>query len=224
MSVVVAVIGDIVQSRKKTDRSDTQRAVELALNGANSAVRPLQGLASTVGDEFQGVFASLSDALLATLLVRLHLPQGTDCRFGIGRGERTVVLSSSPLLEDGSAWWSARAAIQEVKAREGRANRNLRTWYTPEDRNTASGELVNAFLVCRDELVSRLDGRGRRILLDTIRGKTQTEIARDEGITQSAVSQAISRNGTYAILTSSQLVERSTLDVVRIPHLPDNRA
>jgi hypothetical protein len=224
MSIVVAVIGDIVESRKKPDRADTQRAVERALDHANNMAHPLQRLAPTVGDEFQGVFTSLADAIMATLLVRLHLPEGTDCRFGIGRGERAVVASSPSTLEDGSAWWSARSAIEEVKKREGRSNRSLRTWYLPHDRELSNHDLINAHLVCRDELVSRFDGRGRRILLGTIKGRTQSQIADDEGITQSAVSQAIAKNGSYAILTSSQLVERSALDVDAVTAVHVDRA
>ncbi len=223
MMGVVTVIGDIVESRKKADRSGAQKNVEAALQRTNDSVRTVHPLASTVGDEFQGTFASVSDAVRATLMVRLFLPAGIDCRFGIGRGETTPLPSVSAQIEDGSAWWSARSAIIEVKNREARSNRNLRTWFVPSARDGSGAEVINAFLLCRDELISRLDGRGKRILLGTIEGKTQTEIARQEGITQSAVSQSMARNGAYAILTSSELVERMALDVDRSTGVPERR-
>ena len=50
--------------------------------------------------------------------------------------------------------------------------------------------LVNAFLLCRDELVSRLDARQRRLVLGVLRGTSQKELAASEGISPSAVSQS----------------------------------
>lgn len=66
---------------------------------------------------------------------------------------------------------------------------------------------VNAFLVCRDELVNRMDSRDVRLVLATLQGLSQKEIAQSEGITQSAVSQRLVRNGGYAALTSQSLMD-----------------
>lgn len=224
MASVVSVIGDIVESRKKAHRSDTQRDLERALERTNDVVPSLQRLTPTVGDEFQGTFATVSDALRATLMVRLFLPESVDCRFGIGRGDRVSLPSGTARIEDGPAWWSARDAIVEAKTRERRANRSLRTWFAPHDNEDEQAGVINAFLVCRDELVSKLDGRGRRILVGTMEGKTQAQIGVLEGITQSAVSQAMARNGSHAILTSSELMERAVSDVDRSAPISDDRS
>lgn len=55
--------------------------------------------------------------------------------------------------------------------------------------------ITNAYLLCHDELVSNLDDRGRRLLLGTVLGRTQSELADEEGISQSAVSQKLARSG-----------------------------
>jgi hypothetical protein len=207
-TAVAAVIGDIVRSRGRADRATTQAHLEEALGQANARVPHLEPLRPTAGDEFQGLFAAVEDAVRATLLVRAHLRGGVDCRFGIGLGERTPLPSVVSNLQDGSAWWSAREAIVEVKSRETAGSRGPRTWFTPLDGIGPNADLLNAYLVSRDELVSRLDDRGKRIMLNTMDGLTQSEIARREGVTQSAVSQSIARNGIHAILAGAELAER----------------
>lgn len=69
--------------------------------------------------------------------------------------------------------------------------------------------LVNAFLVCRDELVAGLDDRDARILVGCLEGRSQAAIAEAEGVSASAVSQRLRRNGGYALLRSRHLAGRS---------------
>ena len=73
----------------------------------------MTGLRVTVGDEFQGTYATLGEAVEAALRVRLALLPEVDTRFGLGRGEVTV-LDARRGIEDGPGWWAARAAIEEV--------------------------------------------------------------------------------------------------------------
>jgi DNA-binding CsgD family transcriptional regulator len=54
--------------------------------------------------------------------------------------------------------------------------------------------MVNAFLICRDQVIDRLNDRGIRILRLALLGHPQKEIAEIEGIWPSAVSQQFSRN------------------------------
>ena len=91
--------------------------------------------------------------------------------------------SRRPLLQDGPGWWTARA--------------RSRAWRRPRPppygvRGPGSGS-VNAFLLCRDQLVERLNDRGLRILRLALLGHPQKEIAEIEEITRSAVSQQFSR-------------------------------
>jgi len=199
MTRAVAVIGDIVGSRTYPDRARAQAAVQAAMTRVNAAIDHLEPLAPTVGDEFQALYADVESALCATLLLRLELATPFDCRFGIGAGDVTRIDSS---LQDGSAWWSARDAIVEAKRRESGSTRSLRTWFVSAE-GAAAASVTNAYLLCRDELVARLDDRGRRLLLGTMWGATQSELAEREGITQSAVSQKLARSGVHAILAST---------------------
>ena len=79
---------------------DTIAAVE--------ADQPLavQPLTPTVGDEQQGVYRELGDAMTALLMIQLRLPDGIAFRFGIGVGEVRAVASVHGELADGPGWYA----------------------------------------------------------------------------------------------------------------------
>lgn len=186
-SLKYAVIGDLVGSRQQTSRAEAQQHLLAALDVVNTRLPAIQNLEPTIGDELQGVYGDLHSALYATVLVRLALPEGMDCRFGVGVGEVEIVGSSAyGLTQDGQAWWSARSAIDDAEAR-GRHFPGLRTRIVREGNE--KGDIVNAYLLCRDTLVSDFDGRQRRIALGVLDGKKLAQIADEEGISTSAVSQ-----------------------------------
>src|SRR4051794_13409515 len=121
-SLHYAVIGDLVGSRQQTSRAGVQKQLLAALDVVNTRLpSAVQKLEPTIGDELQGVYATLHDALYATVLVRLALPEAMDCRFGVGVGELEIVGSSAyGLIQDGQAWWSARKAIDDAESRGSR--------------------------------------------------------------------------------------------------------
>ena len=213
---VLAVIGDVVGSRRHASRQAVQQAVLRALETADRGVRSIQRPEPTIGDEFQSVHADLADALLVTVLVRLALPEELDVRFGIGVGTLEVVGSSAyGLTQDGPAWWAARQAVDEVEERQ-RSMPHVRTRLVrpPDVEGHVSGGatepgLVNAYLETRDFIVTGFDGRLRRIAAGLLAGRSITQIADDEGISPSAVSQRIRRGGVRALTESIAQLPRS---------------
>lgn len=201
--MTIAIIADIVGSRALPDRAAAQRELEAAIarveHDAPSAVYPLT---PTVGDELQGEYTSLDDALFATLLIRLALPDGIECRFGIGVGAATTVPTAGGDLQDGPAWWAARTAIETVDRLERRRAPRARTWVVagPGEDEAVRTDLANAYLLVRDQLVGTMSERARRLAYGRCTGVTQKELARREGITQSAVSQLLSTSGASAIV------------------------
>ncbi|AXT85485.1 hypothetical protein C6I20_09985 [Aeromicrobium sp. A1-2] len=203
----VAVIADLVGSRTQPDRAAAQDSLVAALAQVNRVVDSVQPLAPTIGDECQGAYVDVPTALRATLLLRLTLPDPLDCRFGVGAGTyESVGHSDYGPMQDGPAWWAARDAIVETKARESRKHRSLRTWYVVADgvphgsREFPAPAMTNAYLLARDEIVSGMNARSRRLLLGLLDGRTQVDLAHTEDITQSAVSQNLQRSGAYAVL------------------------
>jgi len=206
----IAVIVDLVGSRVQPDRVEAQHQLVSALADVNHTVDALQPLAPTIGDECQGAYPDLPSALRASLLLRLLLPGALDCRFGIGAGTwRSVGSSDYGPMQDGPGWWAARDAIVEAKSRETRRNRTLRSWYVVAEEHlddAPSPALVNALLLCRDEIVTGMGDRSRRLLLGMLRGSTQVELAEAEGISQSAVSQNLRRSGALTLVAADEVL------------------
>lgn len=212
--VRVTVIVDLVGSRRHPDRAWVHRAFTDALAAVNAVVPAEQALEPTVGDEAQARYLSVDDALRATLLLRLELPSGLDARAGIGVGAvQDLGHGAAGLLQDGPGWWAARDAINEAKNRETARDRSLRTWYLVADGvETSSAHpdpvRVDAFLLTRDEIVTGMPARSRRLLRGVLDGRTQAELAETEGISASAVSQNLRRSGAYAVLHAHELLAR----------------
>ena len=80
----VAVVIDISRSREHPDRVELQAEVSAVFATLNTLVPAVQEVEATIGDEFQGVYADIPSALRATLLALLLMPEGVECRFGLG--------------------------------------------------------------------------------------------------------------------------------------------
>ena len=201
----IAVVIDISQSRAPPDRAGLQAEVSAAFATVNTLMPAMQPIEATIGDEFQAVYADILTALPATLLALMLLPDGVECRFGLGEGAvREVGESRAGLIQDGPGWWNARDAVQQARKRQYARLTFVRTWFVGADRSTAA--LVNAYLVCRDQIVSDMKPRARRILRGLLMNQTQTEIAAAENVTQSTVSQTLHNSGAIALLASTDVL------------------
>jgi hypothetical protein len=199
----VAVLGDVVASRAHPDPAVRQRRIAEALAGVNERFPTVQPFLATIGDEFQGLFGDLVSALEATLVVRLTLMGEVDVRFGIGSGELLAFdPQEAPFRQDGPAWWAAREAIDGVRDLEQRHERprGLRTrWLDAGGADPLTVASVNAFLLCRDELVAAMDPRDAATMLGLLAGESLSEIAPSQDVSVSAISQRAIRGGLYAI-------------------------
>lgn len=199
----VVIIGDVVGSRAATDRPALHHRLSEALAVVNA--RWHTDLRITVGDEFQGTAPSVGAAMAITLAVRLVLLPQHDVRHGIGRGG-TAVLDPVAGIEDGPGWWAARAAIDDVKHRaQASATRTARTTFRSAHDEPIGA--VQAALLARDELVGRLDERSLSVLRGLMSGRTQRGLADDEGVSASAISQRVRRDGLGVVVLMSEWLE-----------------
>ncbi|QBR91537.1 SatD family protein [Nocardioides euryhalodurans] len=198
---VSTLIGDVVRSRRADDRGVLHGRLSRALDEVNEAYAPVTPLRITVGDEYQGAFAALGDAVRATLRLRLALAPEADVRHGLGWGEVTV-LEERPRVEDGPGWWAARDALHAVQRAEGRAaTRHRRTAFRRAE-GTAGPDpaLLDALLLLRDEMVGGLSDRSLSVLRGLLAGSTQRAIAAALEISASAVSQRVRADGLAALV------------------------
>jgi DNA-binding CsgD family transcriptional regulator len=203
--MVIAVLADIVGSRKLDDRAAAQKVLDHTIASVESDLPlALHPLTPTVGDEQQGVYRDLGEAMTALLMIQLRLPDGIGFRFGIGVGEVSTVASVHGELADGPGWYAARAAIDAVHSREGRTIPRARTWIVgaPGQDEVMESTIAasNAYLLVRDELVGAMSERERRLTYGRLVGRSQRELAAEEGISQPSVSKSLRSAGAAALL------------------------
>lgn len=200
---LAALLGDIVGSRSASDRQALHDALTSTLAAISAEISTVDDLQVTAGDEFQGTFATVGEALYASLLLRLRLTTRIDIRVGVGWGGVTV-LDAENGTQDGPAWWAARAAIEWVAQKQATAGwENVRTAYRPADEAAGpSAEAINAALLCQDHLIGSMDARSRHILEGLMHGRTQATLAEELGLTRQAVNQRRKHDG-LAIATAA---------------------
>ncbi|HTX97273.1 MAG TPA: SatD family protein [Mycobacterium sp.] len=196
------LIGDVVGSRRATDRAALHRRVAAGLRQISAGA--LDPPAFTIGDEFQGSYPTVGAGIDAALTVRLAVGADIDVRFGIGWGAVTI-LDADAGIQDGPGWWAAREAIQQTAEAQRQPGFALvRTTFRAAEGTRADVAAVNAALICRDHLLGSLDERSLRIVRGLMTGRTKKELAVVEGISPSAVSQRAARDGLDLLVLASQ--------------------
>lgn len=215
VNVSYALIADIIRSRELPDRRRAQRVIHETLDRAAEGLALTQRPYATVGDELQAVSATLSDALALTLRTHLLLPDGLGLRFGIGAGAISEIEGASVrLIQDGSAWWVAREAIEKAHHLQDEGRSFIHTWLRihPDAVSGSGGEwgeherFVNSILILRDQAIFRFQPRQRRIMAGLLMGMTQIEIARQEKVSQQAVSE-FARSAGASLLEVQKLLD-----------------
>src|SRR6516164_3392008 len=196
------LIRDVFGSRPATDRSELHLVVASALHRVVAGA--IDPPAFAIGDEFQGSYPTVGAAIDAALSLRLAVVPDIDIRFGIGWGTVTI-LDADAGIQDGPGWWAARDAIQQTADAQRQPGFALvRTTFRAGDDTRTDVAAINAALICRDHLLGSLDERSLRIVRGLMTGRTKKELAADEGISPSAVSQRAGRDGLDLIVLASQ--------------------
>lgn len=202
-----AVVGSIVRAR--ADEGWLLAEVKGALSRTNARIPGPQPLQATPGDRFQGVYERASDALNATLYLRLLLHDLVDVHIGIGLGSLDEVRpDASPRDGDGPAWWNAGDALDAAADRRQRRGMP-QGWRTAVFRDGGADPALDGLAMLREQLLSRMDDRDVDLVLALMDGTSVTAAARDVGISQQAASRRLGANGGYALLQSWRQMKRA---------------
>jgi hypothetical protein len=207
----IAVVGDIVGSKKIQDRKAIQDKLSKVLYEVNEMY--YKDIASkfmiTLGDEFQGLLTAGTHALeIIEKIERQMYP--TNIRFGIGVGRITTDINPDfPLGADGPAYYSARKMINELKTAEKKKMEAKADIKIEIENNLDIAELINTVFSLNTTIKAKWTKRQREIIDAYLNGYgTQSDIAQKIGINQSNVQKALANSNFYTYQKALETVTK----------------
>jgi DNA-binding CsgD family transcriptional regulator len=211
----IAIIGDMIDSKKISNRFESQKKLKDVLNDVNAIYsNDIESkLMITLGDEFQGLLKSGSNVISIIEYIQYRM-YPIHFRFGIGIGKiETEINQLVPFGADGSAYHHARDMITQLKNEQKKnktSNANIKI--ASDDNNEGLELLLNTILSLCTTISQRWTARQREIAFESMfTGENQREIAARLCISQSAVYKLLSKADYYtyknAMDTVSQILK-----------------
>ena len=149
MSKYIAIIGDLIDSKKIKNRESFQAKLQDSLSKINEEFKDIivSNFTLTIGDEFQALVKL--DKKLVLLLDKLFVYINYDFRLGIGYGEITTKINPDISIgSDGEAFWRAREAIEYVYTNNYNGRCNI---FFISDKSKVD-ELINTLFLLSETL------------------------------------------------------------------------
>lgn len=210
----IAVIGDLIESKKISNRFEAQEKLKIVLEDINRMYSDdiASKLMITLGDEFQGLLNSGVNVIniIEYIQIKMHPVQ---IRFGIGIGKiETEINQLIPFGADGSAYHHARDMVTHLKKEEKKNKTSNANIMIASDGNNEGLELLlNTILSLCTTISQKWTDRQREVAFDCrLKGDNQREVAARLNISQSAVYKLLSKSDYYtykkAMDTVSQIL------------------
>lgn len=187
-----AIIGDIVASRRVTERGELQKRLKRVLAEINRDFCHIiaADFLITLGDEFQGLLfanAAACPAVIAERIMSSLYPVRVRIAIGLG-GISTEIDRSAALGADGSAFHRARNGIERIR-NENRGGSALR-FICDSDQDTPINSILGLICALFNRRTAKQNEAAALYLFDRTSGRvsTQTELALCLGITQGTMS------------------------------------
>lgn len=214
----IALIGDIINSKKIDDRFSIQTKMETVLSEINNDYKDDidSNFMITLGDEFQGLLRSPSNITsIIEIIEREMYP--VKLRFGIGIGNiDTNIIRETPFGMDGPAYHNARKMLQHIKASEKKRMVSKTDIMIEIDEAPEYSKLINTIF----SLTYNIKKKWKEPQVITINeyihsGHNQEEAAAKLGITQSAVYKRLDSANYYTYVESMRNVENSLSELFK---------
>lgn len=213
--ILLAIIGDIIDSRTIVERNEIQIKLNKILQKLNKDYERyiVSKWTITLGDEFQ-VLLRPNLELFEMLDYISYKMYPVKIRFGIGLGKIfTDVNYRESIGSDGPAYWRAREAIEFIHENDNYRNSKISFNSGKED-----DDLINNLIYYTDWMKENWT-RTQREVLDTLLKNNiysddfkQKDLARDIGISESAMSRRISSSGIGLYLSSRNSISKAIVD------------
>src|SRR5690606_12661524 len=111
----IAVIADIVSSKRIKNRAEVQKKLQSAFRRINKNSSVISPYTITLGDEFQAVYDK-ADFLFKDIWQIIYSVHPVKIRFSIGVGEISTRINRKQAIGmDGPAFYNARKGLEELK-------------------------------------------------------------------------------------------------------------
>ena len=217
--IYIAIIGDIIGSKKLSDRNIIQKQLNETLNNVNIIYNKYISsiFMITLGDEFQGLLKYGSPICeIIDKIERDVYP--IELRFGIGVGEITTTIDfNSSLGADGPAYYFARKVINDLKLNEKKKMMPKSSIGIEIENNITATALINSIFSQNTIIKSRWTKRQKEILNVLLNSNgTQNSVALKLGINQSNVQKAIQASGYYTYKHAQQVVDKVLMQISEV--------
>lgn len=215
----VAIIGDIKDSKKISNRSEVQKKLKSILDEIN--IKYNADISSkfiiTLGDEFQGLLCNGANAMhMISDIERKMYP--IHIRFGVGVGTITTDVNKEMSLgADGPGYYNARNAIEFLKNDEKKNQTNAAdTRIEVEDDNQATTMMINTILSLVTVIKSSWSDRQREIIWDMLEHQdSQMDVANRLNIKQPAVQKSLAKGKYYAYKDAIDTIGKALEEIRR---------
>jgi hypothetical protein len=197
----IAIIGDIIASKKISNRGEVQKELNTVLKAINLKYKGdiASNFTITLGDEFQGLLRNGANIMhILSDIERQMYP--VKIRFGVGIGEITTDINREISIgADGPGYYKARAAIQYLKDnRKKKQAKSADIRLEIDGDNQAATIMLNTVLSLITVIKEAWSDRQREIIFDMLEHQdNQSEAAKRLSIKQPTVQKTLSKGNYY---------------------------
>lgn len=202
--IYLAMIGDIIGSRKLSDRNEAQLKLQEVLDLVNEKYGEyiLSNFTITIGDEMQGLLKP--NAPVYDILVNiLEENYPVKIRFGLGLGRLTTdnINREMSIGMDGPAFYLAREAIEKAHKQKGYS-----IVFKSEIHDSTKEEEINVTLGLLSIIRNLWNERFLSIIKLLRVGMKQKDIADELGVSQPYISELVNKSYWKEVLSSERIL------------------
>lgn len=217
--IYIAVIGDIKESKKITNRSEVQKKLKQILEKIND--KYTDDISSkfmiTLGDEFQGLLCNGKNIMNIIFEIERDM-YPVKIRFGVGAGTITTAVNKEMSIgADGPGYYNARNAIEIIKENEKKKQTNAADIrFEAEGSNQATTIMINTILSLLTVIKNSWSDRQREIIWDMLQYQdNQVDAANRFKIKQPAIQKSLAKGKYYAYKDALDTIERALSEIRR---------
>lgn len=211
----IALIGDIIESKKIQDRAQVQQQLLRLMKELNWQYQDylISPFTVTTGDEFQALFSP--NSYMFQIIDQLSVAFSPyEIRFGIGVGEMVTEINKEQSIgSDGPAYWLAREAINHIHDKNDYGINHISVFLADEEVTWTVNAMLAACSFIQSKWTEVQYDVLKQLLTENIYDETfsHKEMARSLGITPSAFNKRIKASGLKIYLRNKRVAMNQIL-------------